>query len=286
MAIYKQYDKAALDDQYNNRSKEPNFANIVQDWEERSQRLREQAPYHADLSYGSHERERLDIFPASQPPAPFHVFFHGGYWQALSRDVFHVIAEGFTGQHVTPAFVNYPLGPQASMDEIVTACRNSLAWLYEHGAEYGGDPQKIYISGHSAGGHLVAMLMATDWPAWKPGLPRDLIKGGCAISGLFDLIPIQLSYVNDKLGMDEAMARRNSPVRLAPGCNSPLIVAVGERESAEYHAQSHELAAAWAQYGLPITELVLPAANHFTVLEHLTAPGAGINQAILVQMEL
>jgi arylformamidase len=236
------------------------------------------------LTLWPHERERLDIFPAQQQPAPLQVFFHGGYWQAFSRDVFHFIAEGFINHHITTAYVNYPLGPQASMDEIVAACRNSLAWLYEHGAKYGGDPQKIYISGHSAGGHLVAMMLATDWPAWRPGLPRDLIKGGCAISGLFDLIPIQLSYVNDKLGMDEAIARRNSPVRLVPGCNSPLIIAVGERESAEYHAQSDDLAAAWSQAGVPITKLVLPAANHFTVLEQLTAAEAGLNQAILAQM--
>src|SRR5262249_44808899 len=151
-----------------------------------------------------------------------------------------------------------PLGPQASMAEIVASCRNSLVWLYQHAGEYGGDPQNIYISGHSAGGHLVAMLMATAWPDQAAELPRDLIKGGCAISGLFDLIPIQLSYVNDKLGMDETVARQYSPVRLAPGCDSPLIVSVGEWETAEYRAQSHDLVTAWSQKGLTITELVLP----------------------------
>src|SRR5262249_509506 len=153
---------------------------------------------HANLAYGPHERERLDIFPAAQTPAPVQVFFHGGYWQAFSKDTFHFVGESFIEHGITTAYVNYPLGPQASMAEIVASCRNSLAWLYRHVGEYGGNPQKIYISGHSAGGHLVAMLMATAWPDQAAELPRDLIKGGCTISGLFDLIPIQLSYVNDK----------------------------------------------------------------------------------------
>jgi arylformamidase len=284
MTIYKDYDQAALDDQYNNRKRIPDFAPIVQSWEQRSEQLRQRVNYVADLPYGLYSRERLDIFPAGQAPAPVQVFFHGGYWQSFSRDTFHFVGEGFLEQGIMVVYVNYPLGPQASMDEIVASCRRSLVWLYHHLSEHGGDPEKIYISGHSAGGHLVGMLLTTDWSGLAVELPRDLIKGGCAISGLFNLIPIQRSYVNDKLGMDEAMAQRNSPLYLAPGCASPLIVSVGELESPEYHAQSNQFAGAWSKQGTPVTELILPEANHFTVLEHLSSVEAALHRAILADM--
>lgn len=286
MNVYKDYDQAALDDQYNNRKRAPDFATFIQEWEQRSEQFRQRVNYVADVAYGPHPRERLDIFPAAGGPAPTLVFFHGGYWQSFSRDTFHFVVEDFVKEGITAVCVNYPLGPEASMDGIVASCRSSLAWLYRHLAQHGGDPEKIYIAGHSAGGHLVAMLMATDWPGLAAELPRDLIKGGCAISGLFDLIPIQRSYVNDKLGMDEAMADRNSPLRLAPSCDSPLIVSVGELESEEYHAQSSDFAVAWSKQGAPVTELTLSEANHFTVLEHLSAAEADLHQAILAHMRL
>jgi arylformamidase len=159
-------------------------------------------------------------------------------------------------------------------------------WLYRHIAEYNGDSTKIYISGHSAGGHIVAMLMATHWPELVADLPPDPLKGGCAISGLFNLIPVQLSYVNADLQMDEAMARRNSPVFLAPTCKSPIIVTVGEAESEEYLVQSQDLTIAWSQQGLPITQLIVPEAEHFSILDHLVNPQAPLQQAILAQMGL
>lgn len=279
MPIYKDYDQAALDRQYNNRAMVPDFAVIVQRWQDESARLRQRTPPHR-ASYGDHEREYVDIFPAGQTGTPVQLFFHGGYWQALESSVFHFVAGGFIERGVTTVLANYPLAPQATMDEIVAACRRALAWLYRHAADHGGDPQRIHLSGHSAGGHIVAMLMATDWPQSGADLPANLIKGGCAISGLFDLIPIQLSYVNDQIGMDEATARRNSPLLLPPQCRSPLIVSVGGAESDEYHAQSRDFAAAWSAQGLPITTLTIAGANHFSILDSLVGRDGELNQAV------
>lgn len=283
MSIYKNYDQAALDSQYNNRARVANVDQIFQQWEQDSETLRQSAPFQVDVPYGSHPREILDIFPASRPDAPVQVFFHGGYWRALEKRLFHFVAAGFIKHDITYVAVNYPLTPQVTMDELIASCQQAIVWLYRNIAQYNGDPGKIYISGHSAGGHLVAMLLATDWPALAADLPSDPIKGGCAISGLFNLIPIQLSYVNDDVRMDEAIARRNSPVFLPPTSKSSLIVAVGGAESEEYLAQSQDLAATWSPH-MPITHLVVPETNHFTILEHLVNPDATLRRIILAQM--
>lgn len=133
---------------------------------------------------------------------------------------------------------------------------------------------------------MVAMLLATKWPGLADDLPADLIKGGCALSGLFNLMPIQLSYVNDNIGMDETTAKRNSPVLMSPATDCPLIVAVGASETAEYHAQSNDLAAAWSAKGVEVTIFDLPGRNHFTVLEPFIDAQAELHQAILAQMGL
>lgn len=286
MVIYKTYDQPALDSQYNNRARVPNFEQIIQQWEQASEVLRQRAQFQADVPYGTHPREILDIFPASRPSAPVQAFFHGGYWRSLEKRLFHFIAADFIDRDITYVAVNYPLAPQATMDEIVNSCRQAIVWLYRHIGTYNGDSAKIYISGHSAGGHIVAMLMTTNWPELATDLPLDPIKGGCAISGLFNLIPVQLSYVNADLQMDEAMARRNSPLFLAPTCKSPVIVTVGGAESEEYLAQSQDLTIAWSQQELPVTQLIIPEANHFSILDHLVNPQAPLHQAMLAQMGL
>lgn len=284
MIIYKSYDQAALDSQYNNRAKVRDFEQIMQQWERDSETLRQRTRFHADIPYGSHSREILDIFPASRPGTPVQVFIHGGYWRSLEKGLFHFIAEGFLDHNITYVALNYPLTPQATMDEIVTSCRRAIVWLYRNITHYNGDPHKIYISGHSAGGHLVAMLMTTDWPQLAADLPADPIKGGCAISGLFNLIPVQLTYVNEDLRLDEAMARRNSPVFLLPTSKSSLIVAVGGAESEEYLAQSQDLLLAWPLHDVSVVPVIVPEANHFSILAHLVNRASTLQRIILVQM--
>ncbi len=165
-------------------------------------------------------------------------------------------------------------------------CQNLPSWIYQNVAEYGGDPHQIHISGHSAGGHMVAMMMTTAWPSLGQSLPMNLVKGGCAISGLFDLIPVQRSYVNENIRMDEATAQQNSPVLMRPSTPNPLIIAVGEAESAEYHAQSQALAEAWSIQPNMMSVQVIPDANHFSVLEALAQTDGLLFQAILRQMNV
>ncbi len=283
--IYKTYDQEALDRQYNNRAAVPDFEAVVKDWSQRSQCFREHAALVQDVRYGSARRERLDIFPAEASGAPILLFLHGGYWQAMDKRVFHFTAEALRDRDVMTVLADYPLAPADDMTAIVTACRRAAAWLYRNGAAHGGDPERIFVSGHSAGGHLTAMLMATPWPDFGADLPRNLVKGGCAVSGLFDLEPIRLSYLNKVLCLSPADVAMYSPVRLTPATSAPLIAALGALESAEYHDQSRALAAAWSEKGTPVAHLIiLPGDHHFSVLDRLTDPASPLLTALLRRM--
>jgi arylformamidase len=172
------------------------------------------------------------------------------------------------------------------MDELVRQVRASVAWLHRNAAAFGGDPGRITVSGHSAGGHLVAMLMSTDWVRFA-GLPPDVVKAGCGISGLYDLEPIRLSYLNETLGLAAATARRNSPVHVVPAeAAGPLLLAVGAREGDEYHRQTAALAAAWRRRGHAVEVMDMAGHDHFSIVAGLGSPDMSLSRAILRQIGL
>ena len=293
--VFLHYDRASLDREYDNRAKVPAFTDYLERWSERSRTLRDGS--HREIAYGSSPAETLDLYPAAGAaaagaaahgtgPAPMQVFFHGGYWKSLSRHEFGFVAESFRPAGIATAVVDYGLIPAVTMDELVDQCRRALAWLWEHAGEHGLDRARIHISGHSAGGHLVAMLLATDWPAFRTGLPADLIKGGCAISGLYDLEPIRLCYLNEELGLDPDTAARNSPVRLIVRNPAPLLLPVGELEGSEYRRQSEDLASAWRRQGLSPEVLVMTGHDHFSIVDQLGDPESELSRVILAQMGL
>lgn len=283
--VFRDYDQKALDAEYNNRVKVKN----AMDWMARaggeSARTRAELPLRFDVPYGAHHAERLDIFPATRPgPAPVHVFIHGGYWQRMDKADFSFVARGLGPAGAATVVINYGLVPSIDLDTLVRQCRAAVAWVHRHATEWGGDPGRISISGHSAGGHLVAMLLATDWPAL--GVPADVVKSGCAISGLYDLEPIRLCYLNQVLALTPEVAQRNSPVLLAPSRPTPLILAVGGAEGPEYHRQTDALAAAWRTRGVPIEVMDLPGHDHFSIVAELESPFSSLARAIQTQMGL
>lgn len=283
--VFRDYDQKALDAEYNNRVKVTNALDWLARAGAESARARAELPLAFDVAYGAHHAERLDVFPAARPgPAPVHVFIHGGYWQRMDKADFSFVVRGLRPAGAVTVVVNYGLVPSIDLDELVRQCRAAVAWIYRHARRWGGDPDRITVSGHSAGGHLVAMLLATDWADFDA--PADVVKGGCAISGLYDLEPIRLCYLNEVLKLTPEVARRNSPVHLPPGRPTPLILAVGGTEGAEYHRQTDDLASAWRARGLPVEVLDLAGHDHFSIVAELESPFSRLARAIQAQLGL
>jgi len=281
--VFLDYDQAALDREYNNRAKVTDAAQWLARYPRQSAQARAELPARLDVAYGSHPGERLDLFLPPEPGrAPIHVFIHGGYWHRLDKSDFSFVALGLRPAGAAVAVINYALVPIVDMDELVRQCRASIAWLHRHAASFGGDPDRISVSGHSAGGHLVAMLLATDWPAF--GAPPDVVKAGCGISGLYDLEPIRLSYLNEVLQLTPAAARRNSPSHLAPPRQAPLLLAVGGLEGPEYDRQTDALAAAWRAQGVPCDVGRLAGHHHFSIVGELDDPKSELSRALLRQV--
>jgi arylformamidase len=284
-AVWRDYDQAGLDAQYNNRKRFPDYIDRFAAWAEWSKGSRAKLTCHLDLAFGDQDSEKLDIFPAAEAGAPLYVFIHGGYWYSLDKSDHSYVAEGMVPHGVATAVNNYVLAPNADMDEIVRQNRAALAWLWRNAGDYGVDPDRIYVTGHSAGGHLATMLLATDWPAFGDGLPPDLVKGACAISGLFELEPIYRSYLNDTLKLDADMAARNSPALQTYPNPSPLFLVLGEDESPEYHRQSEDMAAKWRALGYPCDTLVPKDLDHFAIVDCLIDPDADLVKAQLAAMK-
>jgi arylformamidase len=284
--VFRDYDRAALDREYNNRAKVADAAEWLARYTRESARTRDELPCRLDVAYGPSPGETLDVFPArGSAPAPVHVFIHGGYWHRLDKADGSFVARGLLPAGAAVVVINYALIPTVQMDELVSQCRASIAWVYRHAASFGGDPSRIFVSGHSAGGHLVAMLMSTDWTAFG-GLPADPIKAGCGISGLYDLEPIRLCYLNDVLKLTPETARRHSPIHHPPSHAGPLLLAVGALEGPEYLRQSHELAGVWRRRGLSSEAVEMAGHHHFSIVAELEDPSSDLSRRLAGQMGL
>ena len=262
-----------FDEQYNNRARVPDSASIMARWTEASALSRELSPQaKLDLAYGAAPSERLDLFPAQvDQPAPVLVFLHGGYWRALDKSDHSFIAPVFSDEGALVIVPNYALCPAVSIEHIALQLCQALAWTWRHVADYGGDPNRIILVGHSAGGHLAAMLACCDWKAVARDLPRHLVKGVLSISGLHDLAPIRRTpFLQADLGLDARAVRRLSPVHF-PAPQAPIYCVVGAQESEEFRRQNQLLRQAWGESVVPHCE-ELPGLNHFDILRDLVDP--------------
>ena len=264
--------------EYNNRDMIPEFADILASWRSRAQSARETAAGRYDLAYGSGPRERLDLFPAAEPDAPLLVFIHGGYWRSLDKDHFSWVAPPFVARGISVAVLNYDLAPAASLQTITLKVLRAIEWLYRNAGAHGADPRRLFVAGHSAGGHLGAMAMAALWPIWDPDLPVDLVKGGILVSGLYDLAPlVQASFLNVDLKLDAHSADQLSPAWIPPACRAPLITAVGALESSEFKRQNALLGERWATFLRQ--DVPLPGRHHLSAIEALAEPGHPLFEA-------
>jgi arylformamidase len=246
---------------------------MVAGWERRSAEMRAQYSDHLDLRYGPRERNRIDFFKAAEN-GPTLLFIHGGYWQMRSKEVFAIFAGGPMAHGINVAMVGYTLAPDVTLDEIVAEICQGLDVLAEKLPALGGDPNRIVVSGWSAGGHLTSMALA-----------HRHVKAGMAISGIYDLEPIRHSYLNVKLGLDEAMSRRNSPMMQAGGVTKPLSLVAGSAELPLLRKQTADFAGHRARYGLPVSYEEIPGADHFTIMNELMSPTGRITTLIRQLLE-
>jgi arylformamidase len=272
---------AYLDDQYNNRLRVPDFmSRHVQQWQSQSAHVRLNQECTLDMAYGPTAAEKLDIFPGARAGSSVLVFIHGGYWRSLGKVDHSFIAPAFTQRGVCVVVPDYALCSAAgsvTLEDIVLQMVRSVAWVYRNIARYGGDPSRITVAGHSAGGHLAAMLAACQWEQFDSTLPLQLVRSALSISGLHDLAPIQSSpYLQTDLKLTPAQVQRCSPAYFAEP-RAPLAAVCGADESDEFQRQNRLIQTNWGKRWVSVAE-ALPGHNHFSMLETLVEPAGRTHQ--------
>ena len=289
MQIYSSFDQAELDREYSPSSCVSDINVYLDEYRDVSRQAKENAiaseSCRADIAYGSSNDERLDLYlPGARSDAPLHVFIHGGYWRALSKEESAFAAPMFQQSGSYFAALDYSLAPSANLTEIVAQNRRAIACLYKTAGEWGFDRDRIYLSGSSAGAHLAIMMLLTDWSQYD--LPSDVVKGVCAVSGIYDLEPIRLSYVNEPLGMDSLEAENNSPMFHPIRNHCPIIFAYGDNETAEFKRQTNAYNEQLIASGETTILREVGDRNHFNVILDLAKPDSWLSRQVLRQMSL
>lgn len=279
---------AWYDQQYNARAAIANPGEILAGWTHRSEQTRAASKCVLDVPYTergvSDPAERLDLFLPPEAPAggaPVLVHLHGGYWRALDKRDQSFIADPFTAAGALVVVPNYALCPQVTIAHIVMQMVQALAWTWRHAREHGGDPGRIVVTGHSAGGHLAAMMLACEWQRFAPDLPADLVRTAVPVSGLFDLEPLRHApFLAPDIGLDAAEAARLSPIQMPAPRGKQLLAFVGEQESEEFHRQAQAIRQRWGRRVVSTVEDV-PGCHHMSVLHAVADPGTRLHQALL-----
>ena len=288
MSPLQRHDPQWLDQMYNNRARVPDHGRYFERWARTSAAFREGRPAGVDLAYGPGSGETLDVFaPAAggAAAAPVLVFIHGGYWRALDKADHSFVAEAFTRAGACVVVPNYALCPAVTIPHITLQMAHALAWTWRHVAAWGGDPRRITVAGHSAGGQLAAMMLTCRWPELGADLPADLVRNGLSISGLHDLEPLRHTpSLQPALQLTPEQVRQASPAGLpAPRVRAGrglLYSVAGGDESEAFWDQNALIQRAWGRRAVPVCE-TLPGLNHFSVLDALVTPGHRLHQLTL-----
>ncbi|OEJ24576.1 hypothetical protein AR457_08570 [Streptomyces agglomeratus] len=283
--VYGRYNQTELDRQYSPSSCVDDLSAFLTSYTTRSARTRTELPVKADIPYGSLPCESLDFFPARGPQAPLLVFVHGGYWRELGKEDSSFPARRLVPAGAAFAAIGYGLAPRYRLDEIVDQVRRAVWWLVEHARDLGVDSERIVLAGSSAGAHLALMALLDGWMP-EGTRPADVIAGAVLLSGVYDLEPVRLTYVNEPLGLDAEAAARLSPIRRLPDRLPPLVVARGGAETAEFARQHRELVEAATPRSAAVHDLVITHRNHFDITFDLDDPASDLGAAVLRQLGL
>ena len=279
---YKGFRQDELEYQYNPRVSVPEYPELAKVRAAQARKVRESAKSWLNVPYGSSAREMLDIYAADKPGGPVLVYIHGGYWRSGSKEDNCNFVPTFTRRGATVVLLEYDLCPQVTVTDIVRQTRASIAWVYRNITRYSGNPAKLFVSGHSAGGHLTAMALAHDWG--KEGLPSDLIKGAVATSGVYDLDMVMKISVQEQVRMTPDQAKANSPFLNPPRVKCPVLVAIGGDEPDGWQQMSRDYFEFCKQNGMDAEYLIEPEANHYTMSEHLLDDTQPLTKAMIKQM--
>jgi arylformamidase len=278
-------DVAYWEAQYNNRAAVPDFQQYFDRWNARSEETRRRVRCSLDVPYGPHPMEKMDLFMPAGASRACLMFIHGGYWRALDKKDHSFVAAELVRHGVTVAVPNYALCPAVTVEEIVRQVLQACAWLYRNGTNFGAPLGNLYVSGHSAGGHLTAMAMAALFPKFRPDLPKKVVRGGLAISGVYDLRDIvNVPSVNNDVRLKPAPAEKVSPLFYPPATDAPLYLAAGGRELAPFIEQQAALAAKWKK--VVAAEIPCPNDHHFSILDGLADPSSALFKGAMKMMGL
>jgi arylformamidase len=285
--VWLDMDQAELDAAYDQSVYAPNLQQIVTRYASNSEGVRARLGAPRRDAYGTTPIEGLDIYMTKRPNAPINIFIHGGAWRVELAKNNAFAAELFVhaGAHfVVPDFA-WVQDVGGSLMPMAEQVRRAVAWVHRNAKSFGGDPSRIYVSGHSSGGHLAGVILTTDWPQ-DFNLPPDIVKGGLCCSGIFDLKPVRLSARSSYVKFTDEMEQALSPQRHLDKLNAPVIVAYGTLETPEFQRQSRDFAAAVKATGKPVQLLVGEGYNHFEIRETLANPYGLLGRAVLEQMNL
>lgn len=272
-----------FDLQYNPRATIKNFQEYFDRDEARSREALPGLDGYVDVPYGPHAAQKLDIFRARGESKAVLMFIHGGYWRAMDKRFYNFLAPAFTKAGVTFVNVNYALCPTVTVEEIVRQVLQAGAWLYRNASNFGGHPQRLYVTGNSAGGHLTAMMLAALWPVFAPDLPKKVFQGGLSISGVHDLRPLAgAAFLKPQVNFDLAVARRCSPVLMPPATDAKLWTSVGGAEPQAFHDLNSAIAKAWPK--VFAGDIKMPGENHLSIVEKLGDPSSPLFKGALRMM--